>query len=138
MSAYPQREAPMQTASTRQLEVNSTTVLTNDRSTTDLKFISDLGRSLLLAVHPKKAAHRVAEALRERFDASICGFAAELGNIGLICSAVTSDGEVDTAFNKRRLERWIGFMPPQVAYAETEIGEFMLGGAAHTREYISP
>jgi len=128
----------MHTASTPQLEVSSTTALTTDRSTTDLKFISDLGRSLLLAVHPKKAAHRVAEALRERFDASICGFAAELGNIGLICSAVTKDGEVDTAFNKRRLERWIGFMPPQVAYTETELSEFMLSGPTHTREYTSP
>src|SRR3954447_1368056 len=114
----------MQTATTPQLEVNTPATIP-DRSTTDLKFISDLGRSLLLAVHPKKAAHRVAEALRERFDASICGFAAELGNIGLICSAVTKDGEIETAFNKPRLERWIGFMPPQIAYVETEAKEFV-------------
>jgi len=126
----------MQTASTPQIEVSSPGAL-SDR-TSELKFISDLGRSLLLAVHPKKAAHRVADALRERFDASICGFAAELGNIGLICSAVTKDGEIETAFNKPRLERWIGFMPPQIAYVETEAKEFVLNGPLHSCEYISP
>jgi len=126
----------MQIASTPQLEVSPPGAHA-DR-TSELKFISDLGRSLLLAVHPKKAAHRVAEALRERFDASICGFAAELGNIGLICSAVSRDGEIDTAFNKPRLERWIGFMPPQVAYAETDATNFILDTPAHTSEYTSP
>ena len=35
-----------------------------DSSTNELKFIADLGRSLLFTVHPKKVASRVAEALR--------------------------------------------------------------------------
>ncbi|MCE7963601.1 MAG: hypothetical protein DYH05_14080, partial [Acidobacteria bacterium ACB1] len=53
----------------------------------DLRFIADLGRSLLLTVHPKKVAQRVVDAICEGTGASGCVFAAELPNIGLIASS---------------------------------------------------
>ncbi len=45
----------------------------NSASYTDeLKFITDLGRSLLVRVHPKKAAEYVAESLSLEIEADIC------------------------------------------------------------------
>ena len=52
--------------------------------TTELKFISELGRSLLFMVHPKKVALRVASAVRDGVNANVCAFVAELENIGVV------------------------------------------------------
>ncbi len=105
----------------------------------DLKFIADLGRSLLITVHPKKVASRVVEALRAHLDADFCLFAAELKNIGLVTCAVTRDGEVAGDLLVRpRLERWLQFMPPQIGYTERDANEFMFGGGRHVIEYVSP
>ena len=38
----------------------------------ELKFISDLGRSLLFTVHPKKVASRVSSAIQHEADAEVC------------------------------------------------------------------
>ena len=105
----------------------------------DLKFIADLGRSLLITVHPKKVASRVVEALRANLDADFCLFAAELKNIGLVTCAVTRDGEAAGDFLVRpRFERWLQFMPPQVGYTERDAHEFMYDGGGHALEYVSP
>ncbi|HEV7699347.1 MAG TPA: ATP-binding protein [Pyrinomonadaceae bacterium] len=105
----------------------------------ELKFISELGRSLLVTVHPKKVASRVANALRSKVDAEVCLFAAELGSIGLITSAFGRKGEVEgEALNKQRFEKWRGFMPPQIGYCETDRAEFLIDSKRHRCEYVSP
>ncbi|HQZ83705.1 MAG TPA: ATP-binding protein [Pyrinomonadaceae bacterium] len=100
----------------------------------DLRFIADLGRSLLLTVHPKKVAQRVVDAICEGTGASGCVFAAELPNIGLIASS----SDVSTHLERRRFESWMSLLPPQVGYAEKRTAEFMLSGAASSVEYVSP
>lgn len=100
----------------------------------DLRFIADLGRSLLLTVHPKKVAQRVVDAICEGTGASGCMFAAELPNIGLIASS--SDDE--THLERRRFESWMSLLPPQIGYAERRPAEFMLSGIASSVEYVSP
>ncbi|HTH51327.1 MAG TPA: ATP-binding protein [Pyrinomonadaceae bacterium] len=110
-----------------------------DRNAADLKFISELGRSLLFAVHPKKVASRVAEALHSRLDVVVCGFSAELDSLGLISAACpTEHGGENGAFDKQRLEKWLSFMPPQVGYLEKDPAEFLLAGDGHKAEYVSP
>lgn len=105
----------------------------------DLKFISDLGRSLLFTVHPKKVASRVADAIRHGLDAEICVFAAELRNIGMVSCAVNRDGELSGDFlDRAEFDKWLDFMPPQVGYSETNEDEFMIGGQTHKLEYVSP
>ena len=103
-----------------------------------LKFISELGRSLLFTVHPKKAAACVTESVRQGVDARLCVFVAELESIGLISSAFGGDGEIEDAVLRRgRFEKWLHFMPPQIGYTEREPDEFLAGGD-HTVEYVSP
>jgi two-component system NtrC family sensor kinase len=109
-----------------------------ERSTSDLKFISELGRSLLFAVHPKKVASRVAEVLCARLDAEVCGFAVELDRVGLIGSICGRKGETDGVFNRQSLEKWLRFMPPQIGYRETDSKEFLIANTDHSSEYISP
>ena len=105
----------------------------------DLRFISDLGRSLLFTVHPKKVAARVAEAIRNAVGAQTCVFVAELESIGLISCAFGNKGEISSDFfNRAAFEKWLTFMPPQVAYSEQEKAEFLIAAAGHTIEYVSP
>ena len=111
---------------------------TNDAAS-DLKFISDLGRSLLFIVHPKKVAIRVAEALLDGVGATACVFAAELQSIGLIsASADMSDDSDSDRLMRKRFEKWLAFMPPQIGYCEEEKSEFMIAGEAHAAEYVCP
>jgi two-component system NtrC family sensor kinase len=129
----------MQTATTSKQDASSSPLApVPERSSSDLKFISELGRSLLFTVHPKKVASRVAAAMCERLDALVCGFAVELESVGLISSACGEGGEIDGAFNKQRLEKWLGLMPPQVGYRETDEKEFLIAGSTHASEYVSP
>lgn len=100
----------------------------------DLRFIADLGRSLLLTVHPKKVAQRVVDAICEGTGASGCVFAAELPNIGLIASS----SDESTHLDRRRFESWMSLLPPQVGYTENRSAEFMLSGTASSVEYVSP
>lgn len=105
----------------------------------DLRFISELGRSLLFTVHPKKAAARVAEAIRERVDARTCVFVAELGNIGLISCAYGAEGEMEPGFlHRAKFEGWLSFMPPQIAYTESDESEFLVNDTGHAVEHVSP
>ncbi len=59
----------------------------NTNSSSELKFITELGRSLLFTVHPKKVASRVAEAIGRETAAPICAVVVELEHIGLISGA---------------------------------------------------
>ncbi len=110
----------------------------SDDNASDLKFISELGRSLLFTVHPKKVASRVAEALQHEVDADVCAFVAELDSIGLISCARGRFGEDDDSYLRReRFEKWLAFMPPQIGYAEHSQTEFLIAGE-HAYEYVSP
>ena len=110
-----------------------------DDSSNDLKFISELGRSLLFTVHPKKVASRVAEAIKQGVDADICVFVVELKNIGLISCANSRNGETGGNFLLRsKFEKWLAFMPPQIGYSEEADSEFLIGKYDHAFEYVSP
>lgn len=110
-----------------------------DDQSNDLKFISELGRSLLFTVHPKKVACRVAEAIQQGVDADICVFVAELDSIGLISCTSARNGETGGDFLRRsKFEKWLAFMPPQIGYSEETESEFLIGKYAHALEHISP
>jgi len=107
-------------------------------ATAELRFVSDLGRSLLFTVHPKKVALRVASAIREGVGAEVCAFIAELDNIGIISCAAGRDG-VETEFiDRKRLDSWLSLLPPQIGYAEENRTEFLLADKSHLLEYVSP
>lgn len=105
----------------------------------ELRFISDLGRSLLFTVHPKKVASRVAGAIQKCVEAEVCAFVVELENIGIVSCAFDERGEIDPrTFSKSRFEKWLEFMPPQIGYRQEDEGSFLLSGSSHQLEYVSP
>ncbi len=63
----------------------------NTNPASELKFITELGRSLLFTVHPKKVALRVAKAIRQEIGAEICAVIVELEHFGLVSCADTSN-----------------------------------------------
>lgn len=109
------------------------------RASAELKFISDLGRSLLFTVLPKKVANKVAEAILGGVDADICAFVADLDNIGRVSCAFDRSGEIKTEFlTRQRFEEWLQFLPPQVGYSEQRKSDFVLSTTGHELEYVSP
>ena len=105
----------------------------------ELRFISDLGRSLLFTVHPKKVASRVASALQLSMDAETCALVAELENIGVVSCAFDRRGELDSNFLERpRFEKWLQLLPPQVGHSQECSDEFLLSSTTHSLEYVSP
>ena len=112
----------------------------NTDSSRELKFITELGRSLLFMVHPKKVASRVAEAVQNETGAEICAVVAELEHIGLISSAfVTESAEAKADFlQKNRFKVWLDFLPPQISVSKEIAKEFLLKGKTHNFEYVSP
>ncbi len=130
----------MQTSTSPKKDASNISVAApTDDNSNELKFISELGRSLLFTVHPKKVASRVAEAILNGVDAATCVFVAELDSIGLITCEMGRDGEMEEGLLRReKLEKWLSFMPPQIGYSEIDANEFMLDGGEHACEYISP
>lgn len=105
----------------------------------ELRFISDLGRSLLITVHPKKVACRVASMTQIGVGAELCAFVAELENIGVVSCAFDAKGEIVSEFiDRSRFEKWIDLLPPQVGYLEDDRSSFLLSGNLHAVEYVSP
>ncbi len=105
----------------------------------ELKFITDLGRSLLVRVHPKKVAAYVAESLSLELGSEICAVIVELDHIGLISSAFgSSHNELSAFLNRKRFEKWLDFMPPQISFGTLEKQEFLLETESHRYEYVSP
>ena len=108
-------------------------------SSAELKFIADLGRSLLFTVHPKKVASKVADAIRSASGCEVCAFVAELDKIGLVSCAFDEAGELKSSFlHRERFDRWLDFLPPQIGYTNELRDEFLLDRADHEFEYISP
>jgi two-component system NtrC family sensor kinase len=110
-----------------------------DDASNELKFFSELGRSLLFTIHPRKVALRVAEAIKHGIDARACVFVAELDSIGLISCAIGTAGEIEADYLRRdKFEKWLAFMPPQIGYAESRASEFLIDSLDHGYEYVSP
>jgi len=115
------------------------TISVSDSASAELKFIADLGRSLLFTVHPKKVASKVAEAIRFGSGCEICAFVVELDNIGLVSSAFDKDGELHGEFlDRERFDRWLDFLPPQIGYTVDNNSDFLLNSSEQQLEYISP
>lgn len=107
--------------------------------TDELKFITDLGRSLLMRVHPKKVAAYVAETLSFEIGSDVCAVVVELDHLGLISSAFgASNNELCSFLNRRRFEKWLDFMPPQISFGTLETDEFLIETDTHRYEYVSP
>jgi two-component system, NtrC family, sensor kinase len=105
----------------------------------ELRFVADLGRSLLFTVHPKKVAWRVADAIQSGTGAEMCAFVAELKNIGIVSCAFDQKGEIVSEFLHRdRFEKWLDLLPPQVGYTQEDASNFLLCGSLHDFEYVSP
>ncbi len=106
----------------------------------DLKFITDLGRSLLVTVHPKKVASRVAEAVCLEIRAKTCVVVVELEQIGLVSSTFASEEtEAKQSFlHNRKFKKWLEFLPPQMSVWTESTAEFLLKDRTHTFEYVSP
>src|SRR6476469_5171059 len=97
-----------------------------DSASVELKFIADLGRSLLFTVHPKKVASKVADAIRFGSGCDVCAFVVELNNIGLVSSAYDKNGELQNEFlNRERFDRWLDFLPPQIGYTVGNDSDFL-------------
>ncbi len=109
-------------------------------SSRELKFITELGRSLLFTVHPKKVALRVAEAVQKETGAEICAVFVELEHIGLIsCAFVPEDAEEKSDFlQKNGFKKWLEILPPQVSFFVENKEELLLKGNTHELEYVSP
>ena len=106
----------------------------------NLKFITELGRSLLVTVHPKKVASRVAEAICFETRAKTCAVVVELDQIGLVSSTFASENsETKQNFlHYRKFKKWLEFLPPQISvWTETE-EKFLLKDKTHGFEYVSP
>lgn len=112
----------------------------NTKSACELKFITELGRSLLFTVHPKKVASRVAEAVGRETDALICAVVVELEHIGLVSGAFMGEVSETTQdfLNKNRFKEWLRFLPPQISVLQKDEKEFLLKSIAHELEYVSP
>lgn len=105
----------------------------------ELRFISDLGRSLLFTVHPKKVANRVAGAIQKCVKAEVCAFVVQLENIGIVSCAFDDRGEIDPrTFSKTNFEKWLEFLPPQIGYKQENEDAFLLSSRTHQLEYVSP
>jgi two-component system, NtrC family, sensor kinase len=108
-------------------------------SSSELKFITELGRSLLFLVHPKKVATRVAEAIQREARAEACVFVVELAHIGLVATGVNSSGQENAKFlQRKRFNKQFSILPPQVSVWVENEKEFLLAEKKHQFEYISP
>ena len=110
-----------------------------DSATPNLAFISRLGRSLLLAVHPKKIAAKAAKSIVSEFDCEVCCVAVELEHFGLVSAVFNSRGEMDTSsLNRNRFNKWIGLLPSQVSFLTADKADFLLEVNQHKKEYVVP
>ncbi|CAN5411288.1 hypothetical protein BH10ACI1_BH10ACI1_27960 [soil metagenome] len=110
----------------------------NSNSSRELKFITELGRSLLFTVHPKKTVSRVAEAIQTELDAEICVVIAELEHIGLVSCGFTPEKAQENFLHKEKFKKWLEFLPPQVSFLNETAEDFLLKGKTHKLEYTSP
>ena len=104
----------------------------------ELKFITELGRSLLFTVHPKKTVARVAEAVQNELDAEICAVVCQIAQIGLVSCAFSSGRPKESFLHKAKFQKWLEILPSQISFSKKSEKEFLLKGESHTLEYVSP
>lgn len=105
----------------------------------ELKFITELGRSLSGIVHPKRVALRVAENLRFETGADVCAVVAELEHIGLTSAAFDSSNEqIEDFLNRQNFEQKTRILPSQVSYVHKNGDDFLLNSEKNSIEYVSP
>ncbi len=105
----------------------------------ELKFITELGRSLLGTVHPKRVALRVAENLRFEIGANVCAVVAELAHIGLTSAAFdNSSRQIEGFFNRQNFDQRTKVLPSQVSYVQKNKEDFLLDFDNIAVEYVSP
>jgi two-component system NtrC family sensor kinase len=107
-------------------------------SSRELKFITELGRSLLFTVHPKKTVARVAQAIQNELGAEICAVACELKHIGLVSCAFSSAKPKQNFLHRARFKKWLEFLPSQISFSKESEKDFLLKGKSHALEYVSP
>lgn len=109
-------------------------------ASSELKFITELGRSLLVTVHPKKVASRVAEAICRETRAVVCAVVVELEQIGLVSGIYASAGAAgkQNILHRRHFEKWLEILPAQVSVWTENRTEFFLNEDFHKFEYVSP
>jgi len=111
-------------------------------ASSELKFITELGRSLHVTVHPKKVAARVAEAICRETRAALCVVVVELEQIGLVSGSFASAGARDENrqdfLHRRQFEKWLEILPPQVSVWSESKADFFLKNDRHEFEYVSP
>jgi two-component system, NtrC family, sensor kinase len=110
----------------------------NSSSSRELKFITELGRSLLFTVHPKKSVSRVAEAIQKELDAEICAVACELEHIGLVSCAFSDEEPKQNFLNRARFKKWLEVLPSQISFLKETEKDFLLKSKTHVLEYVSP
>jgi two-component system, NtrC family, sensor kinase len=107
-------------------------------SSRELKFITELGRSLLFTVHPKKSVARVAEAVQKELDAEICAVVCELEQIGLVSCAFSDDEPVENFLHRGKFKKWLEVLPSQISFLKENAEDFLLKGTERALEYVSP
>lgn len=113
--------------------------ISSGENLSELKFITELGRSLLGTVHPKRVALRVAESLRLETGAAICAVVAELEHIGITSAAFDKTGEQQENFlSRQNFEQKTKILPLQISHLQKNSEEFLLNAENISVEYISP
>jgi two-component system, NtrC family, sensor kinase len=109
-------------------------------ASSELKFITELGRSLLVTVHPKKVASRVAESICRETRAEIAVVVVELEQIGLVSGtfAFRAEPAKQDILHKKRFEKWLEILPAQISVWSENSAEFFLSEDSHEFEYVSP
>ncbi len=108
-------------------------------STSPLRFVSDLGRSLVLTVHPVKVASRIASKVRDGVGAYYCAVAVELDHIGMVSRAFDESGDkTSELFHKGRFKDWLSILPSQVPFSPHFRDEYFFKGGEHEFEFVSP
>ncbi len=110
----------------------------NSNSSHELKFITELGRSLLFTVHPKKTVTRVAEAIQKQTGAEICAVIAELEHIGLVSCCFTPENQQEDLIDKEKFKKWLQFLPPQISFLNETEKNFFIKSKTHALEYVAP
>ena len=113
-------------------------VFSGENGTPSLTFMSELGRSLLAAVHPKKLAMITASKISEAFSVEACCVAIELEQFGLVCAAYDKENEVQSdIFNTEKFREWLSFLPSQVSFETANRKKFFFSDQGNY-EYVVP
>ncbi len=110
----------------------------NADSFDELKFISELGKSLLAVLQPKAINQIVATSLQKITNSASCAVVIYTDDNGLIGSSVNGFGEkIEDDLNTANIKSWLAMQPNSISFWQEEVGDFFLNQTEKT-EYISP